>query len=54
MRCYKNALYSQRDLRGYVTVRHNEYGIETPVDLEALFNCALVNKQLFKGLFNTK
>ena len=50
----KGALYSQRDLRGYVTVRQNEYGIETPVDLEALFNCALVNKQLFKGLFNTK
>ena len=50
----KGALYSQRDLRGYVTVRHNEYGVETPVDLEALFNCALVNKQLFKGLFNTK
>ena len=50
----KGALYSQRDLRGYITVRQNEYGIETPVDLEALFNCALVNKQLFKGLFNTK
>ena len=50
----KNALYSQRDLRGYFTVRNNEYGVETPVDLEALFNCALVNKQLFKGLFNTK
>ena len=50
----KGALYSQRDLRGYITVRRNEYGIETPVDLEAMFNCALVNKQLFKGLFNTK
>ena len=50
----KGALYSQRDLRGYFTVRNNEYGVETPVDLEALFNCALVNKQLFKGLFNTK
>ena len=50
----RSALYSQRDLRGYVTVRRNEYGIETPVDLEALFNCALVNKQLFKELFNTK
>ena len=50
----RDALYCQRDLRGYVTVRRNEYGIETPVDLEALFNCALVNKQLFKELFNTK
>ena len=50
----KAALYSQRDLRGYVTVRHNEYGIETPVDLESLFNCALANKALFKRLFNSK
>ena len=30
----RGALYCQRDLRGYVTVRHNEYGVETPVDLE--------------------
>ena len=50
----RSALYSQRDLRGYVTVRRNEYGIETPVDLEALFNCALVNKEMFKEMFNTK
>ena len=49
----KGALYSQRDLRGYVTVRRNEYGIETPVDLEALFNCALVNKAWFKETFNS-
>ena len=47
------ALYSQRDLRGYVTVRRNEYGIETPVDLEALFNCALLNKAWFKETFNS-
>ena len=49
----KEALYSQRDLRGYVTVRRNEYGIETPVDLEALFNCALINKAWFKETFNS-
>ena len=49
----KDALYCQRDLRGYVTVRRNEYGIETPVDLEALFNCALVNKAWFKETFNS-
>lgn len=50
----RDTLYCQRDLRGYVTVRRNEYGIETPVDLEALFNCALVNKEMFKEMFNTK
>ena len=49
----KEALYSQRDLRGYITVRRNEYGIETPVDLEALFNCALINKAWFKETFNS-
>ena len=49
----KDALYCQRDLRGYVTVRRNEYGVETPVDLEALFNCALVNKAWFKETFNS-
>ena len=49
----RSALYSQRDLRGYVTVRRNEYGIETPVDLEALFNCALINKAWFKETFNS-
>lgn len=48
----RGALYCQRDLRGYVTVRDNEYGVETPVDLEALFNCALANKALFKEMFN--
>ena len=49
----KDALYCQRDLRGYVTVRRNEFGVETPVDLEALFNCALVNKAWFKETFNS-
>lgn len=49
----KDALYCQRDLRGYVTVSRNEYGVETPVDLEALFNCALVNKAWFKETFNS-
>ena len=47
-----DAIYSQQDLRGYYTVRHNETGIETPVDLEVLFNCALTNRTLFKHLFN--
>ena len=46
------ALYCQQDLRGYYTVRQNFTGIETPVDLEVLFNCALGNKALFKDMFN--
>lgn len=48
------ALYCQQDLRGYYTVRQNFTGIETPVDLEVLFNCALGNKALFKDMFNNK
>ena len=46
------ALFVQQDLRGYYTVRQNFTGIETPVDLEVLFNCALGNKALFKDMFN--
>ena len=46
------ALFVQQDLRGYYTVRQNFTGIETPVDLEVLFNCALVNKALFREMFN--
>lgn len=48
------ALYCQQDLRGYFTVRQNLTGAETPVDLEVLFNCALVNKALFKDMFTNK
>ena len=46
------ALFVQQDLRGYYTVKQNFTGIETPVDLEVLFNCALGNKALFKDMFN--
>ena len=46
------ALYCQQDLRGYLTVKQNFTGEETPVDLEVLFNCALQNKALFKDMFN--
>lgn len=48
------ALYCQQDLRGYLTVKQNIDGDETPVDLELLFNCALHNKALFKEIFNKK
>ena len=48
------ALYCQQDLRGYLTVKQNIDGDETPVDLELLFNCALHNKALFKDIFNNK
>ena len=46
------ALFVQQDLRGYYTVKQNFTGIETPIDLEVLFNCALQNKALFKEMFN--
>ena len=45
------ALYSEQTLNGYMTVRLNKEQIETQVDIEALFNCVLANKELIKGLF---
>ena len=36
----------------FYTVKQNFTGIETPIDLEVLFNCALQNKALFKEMFN--
>ena len=48
------ALYSFKDLRGYTTIRVNDSHIETPVDLESLFNCAYENKDKIKRLFNEK
>ena len=48
------ALYSQKDSRGFLNVKRNIDSIETSIDLEALFNCAIMNKDLFKSLFDSK
>lgn len=46
-----DALYSEQSLNGYLTVSENRSCIETNVDLEALFNCTLTNKEKIKQIF---
>lgn len=45
------ALYCEPALNGFSTVTINRDGEETQIDLEALFNCALLNKSTIKSLF---
>ncbi len=45
------AIYSEPTLSGYMTVRRNISGLETMVDMEALFNSVITNKKLIKELF---
>lgn len=45
------ALYFEQTLGGYLTVAKNQTGKETNVNLEALFNATVKNKDLIKELF---
>ena len=47
----KEALYSQQQFNGFLTIKENLNGDETKPDLEALFNCCLSNKERIKELF---
>ncbi|MDD7072100.1 MAG: ATP-binding cassette domain-containing protein [Candidatus Egerieousia sp.] len=47
----KEALYSQQQFNGFLTIKENLNGEETKPDLEALFNCCLSNKERIKELF---
>ena len=49
-----DTIYTQHHIGGYFTVRRNDSGYETPVDIEVLFNCAMHNKMLFNELFTNK
>jgi len=48
----KEALYSEPTLGGYLTVCQNDSGIESKVNIEALFNAVLVNKSTIKKIFS--
>ncbi len=48
---HEHAYYSEQTLNGYFQVLPNAEGLESKVNLEALFNAALHNKALFKSLF---
>lgn len=45
------ALYSEPALGGYMMVTDNTDGLESKVNLESLFNAALINKKRIKELF---
>lgn len=47
----KEALYSQQQFNGFLTIKENLNGEETKPDLEALFNCCLSNKERIKEIF---
>ena len=46
------AYWSESNLSGYYQVIPNREGMPSRVNLEALFNAALKNKETFKKLFN--
>ena len=50
----ESALYSEQVPGGWLQVRPNSGGEETPVNIEALFNAVLKNKNLVKQLFEQK
>lgn len=47
-----DALYSEAALNGYLTVKENTTGYENQIDIEALFNCTLANKDAIRKIFN--
>lgn len=50
----ESALYSEQVPGGWLQVRPNSGGEETPVNIEALFNAVLKNKHVVKQLFEQK
>lgn len=50
----EGVLYCEQTLQGYASVMENEYGEESVLNIEALFNTVVNNKTRIKELFNTK
>ena len=48
----KDALYSERTVAGGITVAPNNEGLESKVNIEALFNAVLANKSTIKSIFS--
>ena len=46
------ALYSEMMPGGYINVHHNKFGMESQVNVEALFNAVRNNKKRIKEIFN--
>jgi ABC-type multidrug transport system, ATPase component len=47
----KEALYTENVLNGYINVKENTTQIESNVNIEALFNCVITNKEKIKLIF---
>ena len=50
----ESTLYCEQTMQGYSSVSVNEYGEESTLDIEALFNTVVNNRAKIKELFNTK
>lgn len=48
-----NALYCESTLGGYLVVQRNTTNEESKVNIEALFNAVLLNKQTIRQIFNS-
>lgn len=50
----EDALYCEQTIQGYSSVSANEYGEESTLNIEALFNTVVNNRSEIKRIFNTK
>lgn len=46
------AIYSENNINGFISVRENKGGEESNVNIETLFNCTLANKSIIKNIFS--
>ena len=49
----ENTLYCEQTMQGYASVQVNEYGEESTLNIEALFNTVVNNRAKIKELFNS-
>ncbi|MDR2956526.1 MAG: ABC transporter ATP-binding protein [Prevotella sp.] len=49
----EDTLYCEQTMQGYTSVMVNEYGVESTLNIEALFNTVVNNREKIKELFNS-
>jgi hypothetical protein len=47
-----NALYNKQTIQGYSSVLVNDYGKESTVNIDSLYNAVLGNDEIIRNLFN--
>ncbi|NDV96647.1 ABC transporter ATP-binding protein [Dysgonomonas sp. 521] len=50
----EDALFSEQTMLGYTSVQENKYNEDSTLNIEALFNAVVTNKDKIKQLFNVK